>query len=129
MLYVGTDIIEIARIKNAAQKNPAFMDRILTAREKEHRPDRGDFAPFLAGRFAAKEAVLKCLGVGLSRLSWHDVEIIPDELGAPQVLFKEAALAILSKKGLKSVKVSISHSRDYAVAVAVGEGNHEDNNR
>lgn len=57
------------------------------------------------------------------------MEIIPDELGAPQVLFKEAALAILSKKGLKSVKVSISHSRDYAVAVAVGEGNHEDNNR
>lgn len=58
MLYVGTDIIEIARIKNAAQKNPAFMDRILTAREKEHRPDRGILRRFWPGALPLRKLFL-----------------------------------------------------------------------
>ena len=122
MLYIGTDIIEISRVRTAAARHPAFYDRILTGREKAYCLEKADPVPTLAGRFAAKEAVIKCLGVGLRGLSWRDFEIIPDDWGAPLVLFSETVKSILDEKAIKSVKVSISHSREYAVAVAVGEG-------
>lgn len=82
---------------------------------------RKDPIPSLAGRFAAKEAILKCIGTGLRGLSWRDLEILPDELGAPQVLFSQAAEKIINEKGIRKISVSISHSRNYAVAVAIGE--------
>lgn len=122
MLYIGTDIIEISRVRKAASRHQAFYDRVLTRREKEYCLAKGDPVPSLAGRFAAKEAVLKCLGLGLRGVSWQDLEIIPDEPGAPRVLFSAALQRVLAEKGIKTVKVSISHSRDYAMAVAVGEG-------
>lgn len=121
MIRVGTDIIEIERIRNAVSRHPAFYDRVLTDREKKYYLVKKDPFPFLAGRFAAKEAILKCLGCGMRGLSWHDMEIVSDELGAPQVFFTSTMESILVQKGIKTIKVSISHSRDYAVAVAIGE--------
>ena len=122
MLYIGTDIIEISRVRIAAARHPAFYDKILSPREKEYCMGKADPALTLAGRFAAKEAVLKCLGLGLRGLSWRDMEILPDELGAPHVFFSEKLHSVIEGKGIKAVKVSISHSRDYAMAVAIGEG-------
>ena len=121
MIYVGTDIIEIERIKNAVNRHPNFCDRVLTDREKEHYMVKANPFPFLAGRFAAKEAILKCLGSGMRGLSWHDIEIIPDEWGAPQLSSNKVIENLLLEKGINNVKVSISHSRDYAMAVAIGE--------
>jgi len=122
MLYIGTDIIEISRVRTAAARHPSFYDKILTEREKTCCLGKSDPVPTLAGRFAAKEAVLKCMGLGLRGLSWRDLEVIPDGQGAPQVLFSENIKKILEDKRIKYIKVSISHSRDYAMAVAVGEG-------
>lgn len=122
MLYVGSDIIEISRVRMAALRHPAFYDRILSSREKEYCRGKADPAPTLAGRFAAKEAILKCLGCGLKGLSWQDLEILPDEMGAPQAFFSGKLQGVLAEKGIKTVKISISHSRDYAMAVAIGEG-------
>ena len=75
MLYVGTDIIEIGRIRKVVERHPQFWDRILTVAEKEYCQAQGNPIQSLAGRFAAKEAVLKCLGLGLFRLSWHDLQM------------------------------------------------------
>ncbi|MDX9871328.1 MAG: holo-ACP synthase [Clostridia bacterium] len=120
-MQLGADIIEIERIRNALMRHPAFDVRVLTAREMEYYREKTDPAPFLAGRFAAKEAILKCLGLGMRNLSWHDLEILPDELGAPQVEFSQAVEKCMREKGISAIKISISHSRDYAMAVAIGE--------
>ncbi len=120
MIFVGTDIIEIERIRKALNDRPAFVDRILSVNEKELFAKKKDPGPFLAGRFAAKEAVLKCLGTGLSGLSWQDIEIIPNKEGAPEVRLTMELNKILENKKMSAIKISISHSRDYAMAVAVG---------
>ena len=120
-IRVGTDIIEIERIRNAAKRHPGFFDRILTADEKKYCLAKVDSCVPLAGRFAAKEAVMKCLQVGLERISWQDIAILADEVGSPQVHLTGAARQLLRESGLGYIQVSISHSRDYAMAVAIGE--------
>ena len=99
----------------------AFWDRILTQKEKEYCRSRGDGIASLAGRFAAKEAVLKTLGAGLGELSFRDIEIINDAKGAPRLEVSRALSDLMQRAHLKNIELSISHSRDYAVAVAVGE--------
>ncbi len=122
MLFVGTDIVEIARIRNAARRHSGFWEKVLSPQERKLCLEKKDPIPSLAGRFAAKEAVLKCLGTGLRGISWQDMEILPDDRGCPQVYFTEKMKKILRTHGLQTIKVSVSHSRDYATAVAVGEG-------
>ncbi|MTI80946.1 MAG: holo-[acyl-carrier-protein] synthase [Firmicutes bacterium] len=116
---IGTDIIEIARVADAAI-NPRFLERIYTKKEREHCLGRNDPYPCLAGRFAAKEAVLKALGSGLSGCRFVDVEILSDEkTGAPKVVLHARAKNKALVKGIKQVMVSISHDRGRAVAFAV----------
>ena len=106
---IGIDIVEIARISHA-MKNPRFVERILTPAEREYCVT----ALRVAGRWAAKEAVAKAVGL---ELSWQDVEILPDEMGQPTV---KVASRYLDPVRLK-LKVSISHERNNAVAVAILE--------
>ncbi len=121
MLCVGIDIIETARIKDAVSRHPAFYRRILAPSEQAIYEGRADSTEFLAGRFAAKEAIMKCIGTGLRGFSWHDMEVLPDQQGCPQVVFSSGINGILEKRNIAYIKISISHSRDYAAAVAVGE--------
>ena len=106
---LGIDIVDIERIGNA-MKNPRFVERVLTPAEREicTTPQR------VAGRWAAKEAVAKAVGLALT---WHDVEILPDELGEPQA---KVASRHFDPARLR-LKVSISHERNNAVAVAILE--------
>lgn len=103
-------------------RHPTFCDKILTSREKNYCLAGKDPAPSVAGRFAAKESVLKCLGTGLVKASWQDIEILPDALGQPQVSLSGPLAVRMQNMGLEAIRISISHSREYAVAVAVGEG-------
>ena len=106
---LGIDIVEIERIKHA-MKNPRFVDRVLTPAEREYctSPQK------VAGRWAAKEAVAKAVGL---QLTWHDVEILPDELGEPCARVASRHL----DPGRLRLKVSISHERNNAVAIAILE--------
>lgn len=121
MVRVGSDIIEIQRIRETVRRRPGFWDRVLTPWEKAYCFGKKDPVPSLAGRFAAKEAILKCIGIGLRGISWHDLEIKSGDQGAPRVCFSPRAKSILASQGLERIEISISHSRDYALAVAVGE--------
>lgn len=108
---LGIDLVEVARIKKAME-NPRFVYKILTDREREY---CGQNAMRVAARWAAKEAIYKALGV--QNLSWLDLEVLPDELGAPRV-------TILNKhfdtRRLR-LNVSLTHERSHAAAVAVVE--------
>jgi len=110
---IGTDIIEVSRIRRALELTDRFAARVFTAAEREYCMLGRRPALRFAGRFAAKEAVAKSLGTGLS---WSDVEILADASGGPIVRFLNEAAALI---GDRRVIVSISHCRSYAVAYAV----------
>lgn len=112
---LGCDIIEIARIETCCRRSAAFVERIFTEDERKQCDSRGADYQHYAGKFAAKEAVGKAIG---RPLSWQDVEIINNASGKPEVHLQGEALK--AAEGFH-ISVSISHSRDYAVAVAVME--------
>ncbi|GAC1402881.1 MAG: holo-ACP synthase [Chloroflexota bacterium] len=116
----GVDIIEIERIERAIQRwGPRFLHRIFTAGELAHCRGR---AQSLAGRFAAKEAVSKALGVGIRKLSWRDIEVLPDKRGKPIVHLHGRAAQIAEWQQLHGFDVSITHSRSDAIAMVVAWG-------
>ncbi|GAB6158433.1 holo-ACP synthase [Desulfotomaculum varum] len=120
MKGIGTDIIEIERIELAVSRSgQQFLDRVFTPAEQEHCKGR---VHCLAGRFAAKEAVLKALGTGLRELRWTNIEILPNYLGKPEVKLLGPARQLAEKMGINKVLVSISHDRGRAVAFAIAVG-------
>ncbi|GAB6138781.1 holo-ACP synthase [Halanaerobaculum tunisiense] len=119
MKGLGVDIIEIERIKQAIKKRDRFKNRFFTATEVEYCADYQHPWAHYAGRFAAKEAVVKALGTGFREFKWQDVEIINDKVGKPEVILYNKAKKIAQDKEIKEIMLSISHSRDYAIAEAI----------
>lgn len=120
MKGIGTDIIEIERIELAISRSgQQFLDRVFTPAEQEY---CGGKVHCLAGRFAAKEAVLKALGTGLRGLRWTNIEVLPNYLGKPEVKLSERALELAESLDISKILVSISHDRGRAVAFAVAVG-------
>ncbi|HEU0166712.1 MAG TPA: holo-ACP synthase [Chloroflexota bacterium] len=99
-----------------ARYGQRFLDRVYTPAEQAYCRGR---APQLAGRFAAKEAVSKALGTGIRRIHWRNIEVLPNRAGAPKVTLHGRAAARLEALGFTSMEVSISHSRDNAIATAI----------
>ncbi len=118
MHRVGIDIIEIERIQHTIDRwGDRFLNRVYTRAEIEFCRGR---VPELAVRFAGKESVMKALGTGRRGVSWKDVEILTDRRRAPLVYLHGRARARARKLGVAEFAVSLSHSRDYAVASVVG---------
>lgn len=117
MHTVGVDIIEIARVQAALERWGArFLSRIYT--EREIRYCRGR-VPELAVRFAAKEAVMKALGTGTRGVGWREIEVLPMRGGKPLVFLHGRARRQAQTLGLEQFAISLSHSRDYAIASVV----------
>ena len=113
----GVDIVEIARVRQALERHgPGFQRRVFTDLEWQQ---CGRSYPSLAGRFAAKEAVMKALGVG--GMKFRDIEIVRTPSGKPEVRLSGRMQARADRLGVSRVAVTISHSRDNAVAVAIAE--------
>lgn len=123
-LRTGIDMIDIERL---AGPNPAvrqrFLRRVFTPRELE---ECGGSPQSLAGRFAAKEAVAKALGVGIGPVAWQEIEILTGPQGQPVLQLHGAARDLAGRLGLITWSVSISHTRTQAVAVAVATGHQEE---
>lgn len=117
---IGTDIIEVSRIEDIINKyGQKFLDKVFTEKEQAYCNMHSKNARNYAGRFAAKEAVVKALGIGLSEgLSWLDIEIINNEQGKPIL-----ALSSSFKQHFKNpvIHLSISHCHAYATATAIWE--------
>ncbi|MDD2363363.1 MAG: holo-ACP synthase [Eubacteriales bacterium] len=115
----GIDIIQIARIEQAVERSgQRFLERVFTASELDVCRDS---MQRLAGRFAAKEAVSKALGTGFwsEGISLHDIEILSSESGEPELHLHGAAHTRVQKMGATGIALSISHEKDYAVAICV----------
>ena len=112
--YTGIDIIEIARIKKAVDRwGEAFLHRIYTDSElKLYRKSTSS----LAARFASKEAVMKLLGTGRNGTNWLEIETLSHPTGQPLINLYGQAKSEANKLGLNKIAVSLSHSREYAVA-------------
>ncbi len=119
---IGTDIVEIARVKRAAARE-AFLMRVYTEAERSYCESRGvQRMASYAARFAGKEAVMKALGTGLRGGTLHDIEILPDALGGPRVHLSGYFAQLARSRSVSKVWVSLSHSRAYATAQCVMEG-------
>jgi holo-[acyl-carrier protein] synthase len=118
---IGIDIVEIHRIEESlAKRRERFLARLYTPDEQAYCLSKVNASMYFAGRFAAKEAILKVLGTGLRNVKWTDIEIVKDDLGKPHVKLSGKAQEMAKAQGLGSILLSISHSRNYAVAQAVG---------
>jgi holo-[acyl-carrier protein] synthase len=118
ILGIGNDIVEIDRIRAVIARYPQrFINRLFTPSEQEYCLKRKDPALHFAGRFAAKEAVVKALGTGFTQnLTWLDIEIRHDSKGKPGVFFSRSSASLL---GDPILCVSISHCHQYATAIAI----------
>jgi holo-[acyl-carrier protein] synthase len=118
---VGTDLIEIARIRSALERYPGFRDRCFTPAEIEYCESRKNPAQSYAGRFAGKEAVGKALGFGVARaFAWREIEIVGRPKPSVELSGRVAAWA--GRVGAGAIDLSMTHSRELAQAVAVVDG-------
>lgn len=118
---IGTDIIEIKRVKKAIARNPQFAERLFTEQELEYYRQKNMKAQHVAGGFSAKEAVLKALGTGLRGFKWKDIEILRGKAGKPVVRFRGNVRQFIEDNGIGVIHVTISHSKDFATATAIAE--------
>ena len=118
----GIDLVECARIAKVLENHgQRFLRRVLTPAERERAKKYKDPIPFIAGRGAAKEAILKMIGTGWrGRIAWTDMEILPDPSGRPVVTLTGETARHAERIGIRRVLISITHTRNHAAASALG---------
>jgi len=121
---LGVDLARIERFRRLlVQGKGAVVERIFTPGERAYALAKKDPAPHLAARFAAKEAFLKALGLGLRQgISWQQMEVVRDELGKPSLQLSGRAGELFRERGLTRLLLSYSHDGDYAFATVILEG-------
>ena len=116
--HIGTDIIEIARVRQTIERwGERFLLRVYTVPELEMYDNR---AHSLAACFAGKEAVMKVLGTGARGVAWREIEILHHRSGKPFVTLNNRAKEQAENMGIREIDISLSHSREYATATAIG---------
>ncbi|MBU6175842.1 MAG: holo-ACP synthase [Planctomycetes bacterium] len=122
IVSIGTDIIECVRIAQMIEKHgEVFLERVFTQKEIQYCSSRKAATQHYAGRWAAKEAVLKVLGTGWAKgIHWTDLEVINEVSGAPTLRLSGKAAEIAKERGIREIILSISHCRSYATAFATG---------
>lgn len=117
----GIDLVDCPRIRQMMKRHgKRFLDRVFTAGEQAYAKTNRNRIEKLAGRFAAKEAILKLVGTGWrGKIAWTDIEIINDSTGQPKVALDGEVKKIAGKLGIEQISVSITHTADFAIASAV----------
>lgn len=120
LIGTGIDIVEVKQIERLLDhQEEKFLERVFTKAEAEYCMKRARPALHLAARFAAKEAVAKALGTGFARgVRMHDIEVIPSDKGPPGIRLHGGASKRFASLGAKKVLLSLSHTRDHALAHA-----------
>jgi holo-[acyl-carrier protein] synthase len=123
IVSIGTDIIEVYRIRETIERTPRFLERVFTPLEREYCEAKGAAAAqSFAARFAAKEAFLKAIRTGWrGEITWQNIEVRVDSEGAPSLVITGEAKRILDELGAARVHVSLSHTNEHATAQVVLE--------
>ena len=118
----GIDLTECDRIARVLERHrQRFLDRVLTPSEQQRAEQFKDPIPYIAGRWAAKEAILKMIGTGWrGRIAWTDMEILPGDKGEPVVTLTGETARVAAGLGIERVLLSITHTEHYASASAIG---------
>lgn len=119
---LGSDLVDIARFRLAYERRPSLPERLFSEDERSYADRFQDPVGRYAARFAAKEAVMKALGVGLGAFALRDVEVRKARSGAPSVALYGRAAALADAKAVRSWHLTLSHSDQVALAVAVALG-------
>jgi holo-[acyl-carrier protein] synthase len=120
----GIDVVEIPRLARMLQRHGRrFVERVFTPAERDYCRGKKRELEHLAGRFAAKEAVMKVLGTGWAgRITWQDIEVTNAPGGQPRVALSGESARVAEQLGIRRVLISISHTGDWAAASAIGVG-------
>lgn len=121
MIGIGVDVVEIERFRLALRRTPSMRERLFTASELAYIAPKADPVPSLAARFAAREAVMKALGLGLGAFGFHDVWVERLPSGAPSLAFAGRARQLSDDAGVGRWHLSLTHSDLVAVAYVVAE--------
>lgn len=123
VIGLGIDLIETGRVRKTLEKfGERFLRRVFVSAEIDYCRSMADPVPHFAARFAAKEAVSKCFGTGIgAEIGWRDIEVVRDERGKPGIRLHGDGERRASELGISKFHVSLSHTEQYACAVAVAE--------
>ena len=119
MIGIGTDLVDIERFRRSLERTPGLRERLFRPDERAYAEQRNDPVERYAGRFAAKEAALKALGLGLGGMAMYDIEVVRAESGSPALRLHGEAAAVAAGAGVADWLVTISHTDTVAQAVVV----------
>ena len=119
MIGIGTDLVELDRFRLALQRTPRLAERLFSDAERAYAERAKDPTERLAVRFAAKEAVMKAMGVGLWKFPMRDIEVIRAESGAPAVRLHGEARRVAESRGVTQWRLTMTHTDRVAQAIAV----------
>jgi holo-[acyl-carrier protein] synthase len=118
---IGVDAVDIDRFRLSLSRTPSMRERLFTAEELEYVAPKADPVPSLAARFAAREAVMKAMGLGLGAFGFHEVWVTRADSGAPSLVVTGRALELAVDRGITTWHLSLTHSALVAVAHVVAE--------
>lgn len=122
IIGIGTDIIEVERIRKHVEAGFGFREKVFTQKEIEYCESKTNKAQNYAVRFSAKEAFLKAVGTGLRHgLSFLDIEVVNDEQGKPEIVLRGKAEEFIKQLGATNIQISLTHLRDWVNAIVIIE--------
>ncbi len=118
---IGIDAVDVERFRTSLARTPTMRDRLFTAEELAYVAPKADPVPSLAARFAAREAVMKAMGLGLGAFGFHEVWVTRAESGAPSLRVTGRALELAVDRGITRWHLSLTHTAIVAIAHVVAE--------
>lgn len=122
VIGIGNDLVDLDRFREVLERTPTIVDRVFTEAEQRYARLRRDPTERFGARFAAKEATMKALGVGLGEVVMRDIEVVRAESGAPSLLLHGSAAAMAEERGVQRWLLTISHTDHLAQAIVVALG-------
>lgn len=119
MIGIGTDLVEVERFRAVLARTPTLAERVFSDEERAYAARRSDPTERLAVRFAAKEAVMKAMGVGLGAFPLRDVEVVRTDAGQPAVALRGRAAELAIDRGVRTWHLTLTHTENLAQAIAV----------